>query len=115
MATESIQGRENIGGHTEATAVALGSTAIDNVYEQPAPNPEPPQVVGEVIAGKQPVSGLEGQIVGLDVRSKSPGTHYLPPSVLALGHRSTARKIATPPLEDYPICTFRAASSRERD
>jgi hypothetical protein len=80
MATDSIQDGEETGGDTEATLVPRGSTAIDSstAYEQPALNPEPPQVVDEVIAGEQSVSDREGQIVGLDVRSKSPGTHRLP-------------------------------------
>ena len=113
MASESIQGREKLGGDTEATGVAPGATAIDTADEQTAPNLEPPKVVDEGIAGEQPISNPEGQIVGLDVRLKSPGPPYLSPSVLALSYRSTASRIATPLSEDYPICTFRAASSRE--
>ena len=115
MAPESIQGREKLGGDTEATGVARSSTAIDAADEQPAPNLEPLKVVDEGIVGEQPVSDPERQVVGLDVRLKSPGPPYLPPSVLALGHRSTASRIVTPPLEDYLICTFSAASSRERN
>lgn len=111
MASESIQGREKLGGDTEATGVTPDSTAD----KQLAPNPKPPEAVDESIAGEQPVSNLEGQIVGLDVRLKSPGPHNPPPSVLTFGHRSTASKIVTPLLEGYPICTFHAASSRERN
>lgn len=114
MASENIQGREKIGGDIDATGPALGSTTIDTATEQPVPKLEPPQLVDEYIIGEQPVSNTERQIVGLDVRLKSPDPHYLPPSVLALGHRSTASRIATPPLEDYPICTSRDASSRAR-
>jgi hypothetical protein len=79
MATESIQDGEGIGSDTEATVVPRGSTAIDSstAYEQPAFNPEPPQIVDEDIVGEQPVLGPERQIVGLDVRLKSLGTHCL--------------------------------------
>jgi hypothetical protein len=79
MATESIQDGEGIGSDTETTVVPRGPTAIHSstAYEQPALNPEPPQVVDEYIAGEQPVSDPERQIVGLDVRSKSLGTHCL--------------------------------------
>jgi hypothetical protein len=81
MATESIQDGEEIGSDTGTTVVPRGSTAIDSstADAQPALNPESPQVVDEVIAGEKPVSDPQGQIVGLDVRSKSPGTHRLPP------------------------------------
>lgn len=74
MATGSIQD-----GDTETTVVPRGSTAIHSsaAHEQPTLNPEPPQVVDEDIVGEQPVSGPERQIVGLDVRSKSLGTHRL--------------------------------------
>jgi hypothetical protein len=79
MATESIEDGEGIGSNTEATVVPRGSTAIHSstTYEPPALNPELHQVVDEVIAGEQPVSDPEGQIVGLDVRSNSLGTHRL--------------------------------------
>ena len=114
MASENIQGREKLSGDTETTGAALGSATIDSATEQPTPNLEPPQLVDDYIIGEQPVSDPERPIIGLDVRLNSPGPHYLPPGILALGHRSTARKIATPPSEDYPICTFRAVFSRER-